>query len=86
MTAMEAALVGVPTVGTAVGLLRDWAPDAAITVPIGDPPALAGAARVLLRDDPRRCSMARAAQGRAVAEDADWSARRVLSLYEEITR
>lgn len=86
VTAMEAALVGVPTVGTAVGLLRDWAPDAAITVPIGDAPALAGAARGLLRDDPRRCSMARAAQGRAVAEDADWSARRVLSLYEEMTR
>jgi len=37
IASLEAAVAGVPTVGTAVGQIADWAPDAAIAVPIGDP-------------------------------------------------
>ncbi len=38
---LEAASCGVPVVGSAVGYLADWAPDAATAVAPGDPAALA---------------------------------------------
>ncbi len=81
---LEAAAVGVPTVGTAVGHLPDWASDAASAVPVGDDRALAHAIRDLLADETRRLRMARAARTRALAEDADWTAARVLEMYEEL--
>src|SRR5471032_1575157 len=56
---LEAAIAGVPTVGTAVGLLPEWAPDSAVAVPIGDSAALATAITALAADDPRRTSIAR---------------------------
>ena len=40
---LEAAATGVPTVGTAVGHLCEWAPEAARAVPVGQPAALARA-------------------------------------------
>lgn len=82
---LEAAVAGVPTVGTAVGHIRDWAPDAAIVVPVGDAAGLACATAALLADEPRRLRTADAAQTRALAEDADWTARRVVEIYEELT-
>ncbi len=81
----EAAAVGVPTVGTAVGQLVDWAPDAAVTVPVGDPMALASAINRLLDDDEERMRIARAAQARAIAESADWTAERILHHYAQLT-
>jgi len=78
---LEAAALGVPTVGTAVGHLAEWAPMAAIAVPVGDPIALADAAHALLTDEPRRLALARAAHARALAEDADFTAQEVLDLY-----
>jgi glycosyltransferase involved in cell wall biosynthesis len=83
---LEAAIAGVPTVGSAVGHLLDWSPTAALAVPVGDANALAAAIETLLRDDARRMDMARAAQARARAEDADWSAARVLTIYRELAR
>lgn len=85
VVAMEAAMCGVPVAGSAVGHLREWAPDGAATVPPGDPAALAHAVRALLADDERRMAMARAAQERARAVDADHAAARVLQLYREMT-
>lgn len=85
VAAAEAAMVGVPTVGTAVGQLPEWAPEAAAVVPVGDATGLADAALRLLGDDPRRLRTAAAAQAIALAEDADRSARRVLALYHELT-
>ena len=84
IVALEAASQGVPTVGTDVGRLREWAPDAAVTVPVGDADALARAVSELLEDDDRRMRVAEAAQRRALAEDADWSADRVSELYARI--
>jgi glycosyltransferase involved in cell wall biosynthesis len=81
---LEAAVAGVPTVGTRVGHLLDWAPDAALAVPPGSPAALAEGVLQLALDEPRRMALARAAQRRAVAEDADWTAARVVSIYEEM--
>ncbi|HEX6939822.1 MAG TPA: glycosyltransferase family 4 protein [Longimicrobiales bacterium] len=81
---LEAAAVGVPTVGTAVGHVRDWAPDAAVAVPIGDADALAAAIAGLLDDDARRLAIARRAQELALREDADWTCARFEELYAEV--
>jgi glycosyltransferase involved in cell wall biosynthesis len=83
---LEAAVAGVPTVGTRVGHLLDWAPDAAVVVPPGDADGLADQVDALLADEPRRLALASAAQARAVREDADWTATRVLEIYREIAR
>lgn len=81
---LEAAIAGVPTIGTAVGHLVEWAPEAALAVPVGDAIALAAAITSLLNDDERRLRIARAAQTRAIAEDADYTARRFTALYEQV--
>ena len=84
VVALEAAVAGVPTVGTAVGHLPEWAPEAARTVPVGDAEVLAEATLDLLRDEPRRLAMAQRAHARAIQENADWTARRVVEIYEEL--
>jgi len=81
---LEAAVVGVPTVGTAVGHVGEWAPEAAVAVPVRDPEALAHATAALLDDEDRRLALAREAHQRALACDADWTARRFESLYDEV--
>ncbi|HEY8468195.1 MAG TPA: hypothetical protein VIL18_01065, partial [Longimicrobiales bacterium] len=53
-------------------------------VPVGDAAALAREAAALLADEERRLRIAAAAQARALAEDADWTARRMLAVYEQI--
>jgi glycosyltransferase involved in cell wall biosynthesis len=82
---LEAAVAGVPTVGTAVGHIAEWAPDAAVAVPVGDAFALAGAVSQLLAAEDLRLRIATAAQRRAVAEDADYTARQFEALYEALT-
>jgi len=86
IVALEAALAGVPTVGTRVGHLADWAPDAAEPVPTADPRALADAVEALLGDEDRRLRLACAAQQRALADDADRAAGRVLEIYRTLTQ
>lgn len=84
IVALEAAASGTPVVGTAVGHLVDWAPNAAMVAAPGDAAGLAEAIQKLLDDDPRRVAIAAAAQQIALREDADWSAGRVLALYERL--
>jgi hypothetical protein len=55
-------------------------------VAVADPSALAAAIEAMLADDARRLRIARAAQRRALAEDADATARIVLALYETLGR
>ena len=81
---LEAAAVGVPSVGTAVGHLRDLAPQGAIVVDIGDEKALAREIEHLLSDDARRLAIARHAQRFALSEDADWTCARFEELYAEL--
>jgi glycosyltransferase involved in cell wall biosynthesis len=81
---LEAAVVGVPTVGTAVGSIADWSPDASVAVPVCDPPALARAIARLARDDTERMRIASAAQARATAHDADAYASAIRRLYAEL--
>ena len=84
MAVLEAALAGVPTVGTDVGHVNEWAPDAAVAVPVGEARALADAVTSLLDDEPRRLALARAAQVRAIAIDADFTAASFERLYSEM--
>lgn len=82
LVALEAAVMGVPTVGTAVGHIAEWAPSAALAVPVEDWAALAAAIRNVLADEPLRLRLAGAAQRLAMLEDADYTAREFEALYE----
>jgi glycosyltransferase involved in cell wall biosynthesis len=81
LVVLEAAAVGVPTVGTAVGHVAEWAPTAAVAVPVADPAALARAIIGLLSDEDARLRLAREAWQRASREDADYTARSFEALY-----
>ena len=78
---LEAAVAGIPTVGTAVGHIAEWSPDAAVSVPVGDWAGLAAAIMRLLSDDRLRVDIAGEAMRRAVREDADYTAERFHALY-----
>jgi glycosyltransferase involved in cell wall biosynthesis len=84
LVVLEAAVAGVPTVGTAVGHIAELAPDAAIAVPIGDSAGLARATAELLDAEPRRLLLARRAQQRALTIDADHTARAFERIYEDL--
>jgi glycosyltransferase involved in cell wall biosynthesis len=71
---LEAAVAGVPTVGTAVGHVAEWSPDAAASVPVGDWARLADAIRRMLDDEELRLRTAAHALERAMREDADYTA------------
>lgn len=81
---LEAAVAGVPTVGTAVGHLAEWSPSAALAVPVADWSALAEAIGRVLSDETLRLRLAVAAQRRAVTEDADRTARAFQALYLQL--
>ena len=83
---LEAAAVGVPTVGTAVGHVAEWAPDAALAVPVGCGQSLAAALRQVLCDEALRLRLAHAAWTRAVREDADYTAGCFEAIYDELVR
>lgn len=78
---LEAAATGLPTVGTAVGLVAELAPHAALGVPAQNPQALADGIQALLGDRERRERLGRAARHFARTYDADWTARQFESLY-----
>jgi glycosyltransferase involved in cell wall biosynthesis len=82
---LEAAVAGVPTVGTAVGHIAEWAPQAAAAVPIGDWAGLARAVGGVLCDEEQRLGIAREAWHRATREDADHTARGFQALYADLT-
>lgn len=81
LAVLEAAVLGIPTVGTNVGHIAEWAPRAAVAVPVGDWSALAAATASLLADEPQRLHLAREAARHAIHEDADHSAQRFETLY-----
>lgn len=85
LVALEAAVAGVPTVGTMVGHIAEWAPTAAVAVPVGDAARMARAVRELLENDERRLEIAREAMRRAVRQDADYTAEHFMALYRSLT-
>jgi glycosyltransferase involved in cell wall biosynthesis len=85
MAMLEAAVLGVPTVGTAVGHIVEWAPTASTCVPVGDAPALARAIGTLLNNEEQRLRIAHEAQQRATREDADYTVQSFQALYDALT-
>jgi glycosyltransferase involved in cell wall biosynthesis len=83
---LEAAVAGVPTVGTAVGHIAEWASTAALAVPVGDANALADAVAEVIDDDHLRLRLATEAQRLALAENADHTAASFQMLYDDLTR
>jgi glycosyltransferase involved in cell wall biosynthesis len=83
---LEAAVAGVPTVGTAVGHISEWSPAAAACVPVGDWASLTESISRLLRDDDLRLRIAREALRRAVREDANYTAESFQTLYATLLR
>jgi glycosyltransferase involved in cell wall biosynthesis len=81
---LEAAVAGVPTVGTAVGHIVEWAPQAARSVAVGDSSALAGAIAELLSDEELRLRIAREAFHRAIRENADQTVASFEALYTQL--
>ena len=86
LVAVEAAVAGVPTVGTNVGHLAEWAPVAARVAPPRDSAALAQAIIEVLADEDLRMALARAAQERALAAHADITTRRYREIYTEMSK
>ena len=84
MAVLEAGVEGVPTVGTAVGHIVEWAPHAAISVPVGDSAALARGIVSVLTDEDLRLNLARNAMQLALAEDADYTAQSFQALYANV--
>ena len=83
VSVLEAAATGLPTVGTRVGYVADWAGDRAIAVPVGDAARLADEIAALLQDPSRRARLAAAARQWTMAHDADWTAARFDELYRD---
>jgi glycosyltransferase involved in cell wall biosynthesis len=84
LVVLEAAASGVPTVGTAVGHVRDFSPDRAVAVSVGDDGALADGVLALLHDEPRRRAMGAAAQQWAREHDADATAAAFERIYASL--
>lgn len=84
LAALEAAVLGLPSVGTAVGHLAEWAPEAALVVAPGDAQGLAALIARLAGDEALRLRLAREAQRRALAEDAAFCHGRFEQLYAEL--
>lgn len=84
MVVLEAALCGLPVVGSAVGYIADWAPERAAGVRPHDPEALASAIAALLANQERRQTMADAAFAWAGQHDADRTAGELLQVYSAL--
>ena len=85
---VEAAMAGVPTVGTAVGHVADFAdldPAAAVAIEGRDPAALATAIVDLVADRARRDATAVAARTWATRHDATYTADTFDQLYRRLT-
>jgi glycosyltransferase involved in cell wall biosynthesis len=81
LAVMEAAASGLPIVGTRVGYVADWQPDAALAVDPQNPEQLAIAIGRVLTDDVLRARLAAGARAIAQAHDVQWTARALEPLY-----
>ncbi len=83
VVAVEAVASGLPVVGTSVGIVPDLG-EAALTVPVGDDQALAGALASVLDDPDRAARMSAAARDAAGGLDVEVTSAALLALYEEL--
>jgi glycosyltransferase involved in cell wall biosynthesis len=81
VVALEAAAVGVPTVGTCVGHISEWNEAAALAVPCQNSAALADALELVLDDEDLRIRLANEALRRAKVADANATSRGFGEIY-----
>jgi glycosyltransferase involved in cell wall biosynthesis len=81
---LEASAAGVPVVGTAVGLVAEMSPQAALAVRVGDAESLARGILTLLSDEEQRVRVGRWAQKFARMYNADWTALQLEAIYEKV--
>jgi phosphatidylinositol alpha-mannosyltransferase len=87
MVLTEAFACATPVVASDIAGYRDvMTPETGVLVPPDDPRALADAIVSLLADEPRRLELAAGARRRARAYSWDDIGRRLLSIYEHVTR
>jgi len=84
LVTLEAGAIGVPTVGTAVGHIAEWAPQAALASPVGNAEALALNLARLLDNEDLRLKIAARAQEHALAEDAECTLRHFEAQYRRV--
>lgn len=85
MVVLEAAAAGLPTVGTAVGVVPDLSPSGALAAPVEDASALARAMRTVVDDPVLRAGMGAAARAQALERyDLAPVARRCYEIYSEL--
>jgi glycosyltransferase involved in cell wall biosynthesis len=84
LVVLEAAIAGVPTVGTAVGHIAEWTATGSVAVGVGDASGLADEIAALAADEPRRLAVAQEAQRRAISIDADYTAAAFEGIYAEM--
>ena len=86
LVVLEAAVLGVPSVGTAVGHLAGGGAQAALAVEVGDAKALFRAIAQLNEDESLRLQLGSEAQRRALREDADHTVALFEALYQQVRR
>lgn len=85
LVALEAAAVGVPTVGTRVGHIAEWADEASIVAPAGDARQLAAGIERVISNEDLRLRIAHRALEKTRAESADHTAAAFEGIYRELT-
>lgn len=80
---LEAAAAGIPTVGTRVGYVSDWAPDAAVAVDPRDVSGLATAIRELLDQPERLRALGTHARAKARAFTIEDTVKAFETLYRD---
>lgn len=84
LATLEAAACALPVVSTDVGIVRDY-PAIGVTVPVGDPPALARAIQALLDDPARKQALAQSARATIERElTIQHTAAALRALYAEL--
>lgn len=82
---LEAALAGVPSLGTRVGLVAELAPHAAIACE-STSAAMAKTVMQQMQNVRRLKSVAECARNYALQHDADWTAQSFVRLYEQLVK
>jgi len=81
---LEASAAGVPILGTAVGLVAEMSPHAAVAVPLRDAESLSQGILALLADEEFRLRLGQEAKKFAKTYNADWTSSQLENIYQKV--